>query len=78
MPARACEFDSRFDHHLWVMGLLGVATCLADKTSDGFESRMIHQKILIDFYKKICYNIYVKIKKEIDIDSKLKVISGFV
>ena len=35
-------------------------------------------KILIDFYKKICYNIYVKIKKEIDINSKLKVISGFV
>ena len=70
--------DVQIRSFIWVMGLLGVATCLADKISDGFESHMIHQKILIDFYKKICYNIYVKIKKEIDINSKLKVISGFV
>lgn len=27
---------------VWAMGLLGVATCLADKTTDEFESHMVH------------------------------------
>ena len=29
---------------VWAMGLLGVATCLADKTTDEFESHMVHQE----------------------------------
>ena len=29
---------------VWAMGLLGVATCLAAKTTDEFESHMVHQE----------------------------------
>ena len=31
----------------------------------GFESLLPSQLFFIDFYKKICYNIYVRKKKEI-------------
>lgn len=28
---------------IWAVGLLGVATCLADRTADGFKSHTVHQ-----------------------------------
>ena len=31
----------------------------------GFKSRLGHQKIFFDFYKKKCYNIYTKLRKEV-------------
>ena len=54
--------------HLWAVGLLGVATCLADKTADRFESDTVHhmfatKKTSLIFIKKYDIIFIQKVKE---------------
>ena len=37
---------------VWAMGLLGVATCLADKITDEFESHTVHHVTVVQLVER--------------------------